>query len=58
MRITIKNNLNTTATLYLTEVQAKSVLSAKKPISKAMDIVRHRLGAGHGFYPVSLENVA
>lgn len=54
MHIRIRNKNNVEVTLYLNDGEAKSVLAAKTPINKAMEIVRHKLGSGHGFYPVIL----
>ena len=36
-----------------TPVEVNRIISAKKPLTKAMDMVRRELGDGHGFFPVS-----
>ena len=57
MHIVLKNNANVTVRLSFNEKEQRRILQAKRPINKAMELVRkpERLGEGHGFFPVEFE---
>ena len=57
MHIVLKNNANVTVRLSFNEEEQRKIIQAKKPVTKAMELVRkpERLGTGHGFYPVVLD---